>query len=69
MTDGIDLKEAQRLFRIKAKYQQNYNRLKTNRAIQIIEGDTNRIIKSYVTSACMIAMGSWFMSIAILSLF
>jgi len=69
MKDRIDLKEAQRLFRIKARYQRNYDQLKTNRAIEIIEGDTNRIIKGYITSACMIAMGSWITSVAILSLF
>jgi len=69
MTDGIDLKEAQRLFRIKAKYQQNYNRLKTDRAIQIIKDNTDQTIKSDIVSTGIILIGSWITSVAILSLF
>ena len=69
MTDRIDLKEAQRLFRIKARYQRNYDQLKTNRAIEVIKTNTDQTIKSDIVSTGIILIGSWITSVAILSLF
>jgi len=69
MTDRIDLKEAQRLFRLKARHQRNYDQLKTNRAIEIIKANTDQTIKSDIVSTGIILIGSWITSVAILSLF
>ena len=67
--DRIDLQEQRRLANLKATYQKRYDQLKTDRAIQNIEANTDRIVKTYITSACMVGLGWWLISLAFLKLF
>ena len=69
MSNRIDLKEERRLANLKAKFQKRYDQLKTDRAIQTIEANTDKLIRNYIVSTGIILMGSWLISVAILRLF
>ena len=69
MTNRIDLKEERRLANLKAKFQKRYEQLKTDKAIQTIEANTDKLIRGYIVSAGMVAVGCWLISLAILKLF
>ena len=67
--DRIDLKEQKILANLKVKFQRRYDQLKTDRAIQIIEANTDRIVKTHIVAGGMVALGVWLVSLAFLKLF